>query len=147
MTEYEGYSFEYHPKFKKEFNKIIKRKKCPTLKNDFKLLLDALILSLNENHRFPKHVCMHVVGLDTSVKFPAFIVKKFRCKNINRGANSGFRITFVFDSKEKKFIFVEFFRKSTKDVEDKTRINNLFKKSIKLEDELYEGEEDFLNSY
>ncbi|WP_292600533.1 hypothetical protein [Methanobrevibacter sp. UBA212] len=147
MTEYEGYSFEYHPKFKKEFNKIINRNRCPTLKEDFKLLLDALILSLNEHQRFPRHVCMHIAGLDENVSCPAFIVKKFRCKNINRGVNSGFRITFLFDSKEKKFIFVEFFNKSAKKVEDKNRINRLFKKSIKIQNELFEGEEDFLNSY
>ena len=44
MTEYKGYTFEYHHKFKKEFNKIITKHHCPTLKDDFKLLYDILTL-------------------------------------------------------------------------------------------------------
>ena len=139
MTEFEGYSFEYHHKFKKEFNKIINRNQCPTLRDDFKLLLKTLVLNLNENNKFSSHVCMRISGLDSSVKFPAFIVKKFRCKNINQGVNSGFRITFLFDFEESRFIFIEIYRKSTKEVEDKNRINELFKKHIKIVDELYSG--------
>ena len=96
MTYYEGYSFKYHPKFKKEFNKIIKRHKCPTLKEDFRLFIDTLIVNLAESNKFPEHVCMHIAGLDSSAKLPAFIVKKFRCQKINRGANSGFRFTFIY---------------------------------------------------
>ena len=146
MSQWEGYSFEYHHKFKKEFNRIINRHQCPSLKQDFKLLLETLILNLDEQKQFPEHVCMHIAGLDESVKFPAFIVKKFRCKNINRGVNSGFRITFLFDFEESRFIFVEIYKKNTQKVEDKNRINNLFKKSMRIHDELYEGEEEFLNS-
>ena len=75
MSEYEGYSIEYHHKFKKEFNKIINRHQCPSLKQDFKLLIETLTLNLTENQRFPEHVCMRIAGLDDSVKFPAFIIK------------------------------------------------------------------------
>lgn len=38
---------------------------------------------------------MHISGLESYVNIPAFIIKKFRCEGINRGANSGFRITFL----------------------------------------------------
>ena len=38
-TEYKGYTFEYHHKFKKEFNKILTKHHCPTLKDDFKLIV------------------------------------------------------------------------------------------------------------
>lgn len=145
MVDYRGYSFEYHPKFKKEFNNILKRHQCPTLKDDFKLFIDTLIVNLKENQSFPEHICVYVAGLDSSVRLPAFVVKKFRCKKINRGVNSGFRFTFVFDSKRKRFIFVEFYIKNVKKVEDKNRINDLFKKPIKVQNELYEGEQDFLN--
>lgn len=146
MSEYEGYSFEYHHKFKKEFNKIFKRHKCPSLKSDFKLLIQTLVLNLEEHQMFPEHVCMHIAGLDDSVKFPAFVIKKFRCKDLNRGVNSGFRITFLFDSEESRFIFVEIYKKNTQKVEDKNRINDLFTKPIKIYDELYDGENEFLNS-
>lgn len=120
MSEYEGYSFVYHHKFKKEFNKILKRHQCPSLKQDFKLLIQTLILNLTENQRFSEHICKHIVGLDDSVKFPAFIVKKFRCKRINQGHNSGFRITFLFDCEEKRFIFVEIYKRILKKSRIKT---------------------------
>ena len=67
-------------------------------------MYDILIKHLEESDRFPKHVCMQVSGLDNSVALPSFIIKNFRCQGINRGSRSGFRITFVFDKKEKKFI-------------------------------------------
>lgn len=89
---------------------------------------------------------MHIAGLDDSVKFPAFVVKKFRCKNINQGVNSGFRLTFLFDFEESRFIFVEIYKKNTQKVEDKSRINNLFTKPVGIYDELYDGENEFLNS-
>lgn len=101
---------------------------------------------MEESDRFPAHICMRMAGLDHSVSIPAFIIKNFRCKGINRGIKSGFRISFLFDQKEKKFIFVEFFKKSKKEIPDKNRINVLFKKNVKLIDELYENEEEYLYS-
>ena len=145
MTIYKGYAFEYHYKFKKEFNKVLKKHQCPSLKSDFKLLYDALIKYLQNIDKFPPHICMHIAGLDNSVSVPAFIVKRFRCEGINKGANSGFRITFLFDLDEGKFIFVEFFNKNKKDVEDKKRINEMFNSEVRIHDELYDGEEYYLN--
>lgn len=146
MTKYKGYTFEYHHKFKKEFNKIFAKKHCPTIKTDFQLLYDILINHLEESDRFPAHVCMQMSGLDNFVPLPAFIIKNFRCQGINRGSRSGFRIKFLFDKNEDKFIFIEFFQKNKKEIPDKNRINNLYKKDIKLIDELYENEEFYLNS-
>ena len=74
------------------------------------------------------------------------IIKNFRCKGINRGSRSGFRITFLFDKKEGKFTLVEFFQKNKKEIPNKNRINDLFKKDIRIIDELYENEEKYLNS-
>ena len=109
MTEYKGYTFEYHHKFKKEFQKTFARHQCPTIKSDFKLLYDILIQHLSESDKFESHVCMSMAGLENYVNVPAFIIKKFRCEGINKGVNSGFRITFLFDKEESKFIFVELF--------------------------------------
>lgn len=89
---------------------------------------------------------MHISGLESYVNIPAFIIKKFRCEGINRGANSGFRITFLFDKEDSRFVFVEIFNKNKKKIPDKTRINNLFKKKSIIYQELYDGEEDYLNS-
>ena len=89
---------------------------------------------------------MHISGLDNYVNIPAFIIKKFRCEGINRGANSGFRITFLFDKEEGRFVFVEMFNKNKKKIPDKNRINELFKKEINIHEELYENEEFYLNN-
>lgn len=107
MTDYKGYTFEYHSKFKKEFNKIFSIHQCPTVKSDFKLLYDVLIQHLQESDKFESHICMHISGLESYVNIPAFIIKKFRCEGINRGVNSGFRITFLFDKEDSRFVFVE----------------------------------------
>ena len=146
MTNYKGYTFEYHYKFKKEFNKIFKTHQCPTVKNDFRLLYDILIQHLQESNKFESHVCMHVSGLDNYVNIPAVIIKKFRCEGINKGANSGFRITFLCDKDEGRFVFVAMFNKNKKNIPDKNRINELFKKDIPIYDELYDDEEEYLNN-
>jgi hypothetical protein len=90
---------------------------------------------------------MRIAGLENYVNVPAFIIKKFRCEGINKGVNSGFRITFLFDKEESKFIFVELFHKNKKKIPDKNLINELFVKEIEISDELYEQEESYLNSY
>ena len=147
MTNYKGYKFEYHYKFKKEFNKILIKHKCPTVKEDFKLLYDILIQHLQESNKFESHICMHISGLENYVNIPAFIIKKFRCEGINKGVNSGFRITFLFDKEEGRFIFVEMFNKNKKKIPDKNRINELFKKEINIHEELYDNEEFYLNNW
>lgn len=145
MTEYKGYIFYYHPKFKKEFNKIFKKNKCPSIKKDFKLLYDVLIQELTEQNEFKANTCNRMAGLENIVTLPAFIIKKFRCKKIKKGANSGFRITFLFDKEESRFIFVEIFNKNKKPTPNKDRINNLFKNEIHISNELYDKEEELLN--
>lgn len=145
MTKYKGYTFEYHYKFKKEFNKILTKHNCPTLKSDFKLLYDVLIQHLSESDKFPPHICMNISGLESYVTIPSFIIKKFRCEGINRGVNSSFRITFLFDKDEERFILVEIFNKNKKSIPNKKRINELFVNEIDIYDELYSGEEEYLN--
>ena len=88
---------------------------------------------------------MHISGLENNVTVPAFIIK-FRCKGINKGSRSGFRITFLFDQEESRFIFVEIFNKNKKEIPDKNRVNELFVKKIDIEDELYDDEEEYLHS-
>lgn len=146
MTDYKGYSFLYHPKFKKEFNKIFKKHQCPTVKEDFKLLYDVLIEQLKTHDNFKDHhLCKSIQGLEDCVLFSPYIIKQFRCKGINKGSRSGFRITFLFDVEESRFIFIEMFMKSKKPTPDKQRINDLFKNKISIYTELYEGEYDLLN--
>ncbi len=61
-----------------------------------------------ESNKFESHLCMRIAGLENYVNVPAFIIKKFRCEGINKGVNSGFRITFLFDKEEIKFISLKY---------------------------------------
>lgn len=126
MIDLEGYTFECHPLFVKEFHKIIRKHQCPTLEGDFRRLKVILVQDLLDNYNFSQHVCTRIKGLDSNVSYPAFIIKNFRCKGINKGARSGFRLTFVYIKEENYFYFCEIYNKNKKSVEDKDRINKLF---------------------
>ena len=126
MSKLNKYTFNYHPLFQKEFNKIIKKHQCPSLEQDLERLKFTLIQHLEDNNEFKATLCNRIAGLDSKVTLPAFIVKNFRCKGINKGSHSGFRITFVFFRDENIFYFVEIFNKNKKSIEDKKRINDIF---------------------
>ena len=120
--------FIYLPKFKDEHDYFIKRNKCSSLIDDLERLKKAMNQNFKDNNSkftvdrgyFP------ISGLSNKVHFQCFIIKSFRCKKIKKGANSGFRITFIFDEAERKIWFVEIFHKNKKKLPDLKRINNLF---------------------
>ena len=93
-------------------------------------MYDVLNQQLEDLGEFEANICNHMSGLANYVILPPFILKKFRCKGINEGANSGFRITFLYDEDEARFICVEMFNKNKKSIPNKERINDLFKKEI-----------------
>lgn len=103
MNKLENYTFDKHPLFKKEFNKIIRKHQCPSLEKDFERLKIALVQNLEDYNQFPVSLCNRISGLNSNVKFPAFIVKNFRCKGIKKGSRSGFRITFLFSREDNSF--------------------------------------------
>lgn len=118
---------DYHKKFLKEKRKF--RSKCPSIDRDFNRFEIALKIKIQDNnYEVPvdnNHI-FKISGLDKSVYLPAFVVKAFYCEKMNKGSNSGFRITFLWNPKEKSIYFVEFYFKQKKDIEDKDRINMLF---------------------
>lgn len=46
---------------------------------------------------------------------------------MNKGSKSGFRISFIYDQDEYYIYFVEFYFKQSNEIENKERINRLFK--------------------
>ena len=119
---------EYDKKFLKEKRKF--QGKCPSINSDFKRFEKALKVKIQDNQYMvpvDNKQIFQIAGLDKSVYLPAFVVKSFYCEKMNKGSNSGFRITFVWNPKKKTIYFVEFYFKQKKDVENKDRINNLFK--------------------
>lgn len=126
MNKLDNYTFDEHPLFEKEFNKIIRKHKCPSLEEDFERLKKVLVQKLEESNQIPEPLCYRISGLNKNVSLPAFIVKNFRCEKINKGSRSGFRITFIFSREHNLFYFTEIYNKNQKNVEDKERINKLF---------------------
>ena len=120
----ENFSFEYNDHFCKEFNKITKKRQCPTLKEDFELFKRDLIEDFDKG-KLPRKY-HRIAGLDSCVNVPAFIVKDFRCRGIKRGKKSGFRIVFLL-IESNIFYFTQIYYKGRTEVEDKERINKLFK--------------------
>lgn len=119
---------EYDEKFIKELKKLTR--KCPSLKKDFERFEKSLITDIKFNNlEVPTNNGKYfkIKGLDKSVNLPVFIAKTFYCEKMNKGAHSGFRITFVYNPTDKLIYFIQFYYKGKNEIEDKERINNLFK--------------------
>lgn len=77
MIDLDDYTFNCHPLFKKEFDKIISKHQCPSLKEDFRRLKIALVQDLSDNNNFSQHVCTRIKGLNSKVSFSCFYSKEF----------------------------------------------------------------------
>lgn len=124
MNEFE---VDCHKKFKKEKRKFFR--KCPSLEIDFDDFLTALKTDIKyNNYEVPtdNNKYFKIKGLSADVSYPAFVAKRFYCEKMGKGANSGFRLTFLYDKSEQLIYFVEFYFKGNKKLEDKQRIEKLF---------------------
>lgn len=119
---------EYHKKFLREKRKLAR--KCRSIDSDFEDFKTALITDIiYHDYTVPTDTKKYfrIAGLDDCVNLPAFVAKVFYCEKMDRGAHSGFRITFIYDPSENLLYFIQFYFKSNDEVEDKERINKLFK--------------------
>ena len=118
----------YDKKFLKEKRKF--HSKCPSIEKDFQRFETALKIQIKENDfnvPVDNKRIFRISGLNKNVIFPAFVVKAFYCEKMNKGSRSGFRITFIYNPLKRVIYFVEFYFKENKEIEDKERINKLFK--------------------
>ena len=118
----------YDKRFLKEKRKF--NRKCPSIDDDLKRFEKALKVDIKDNnYQIPldNKKYSKISGLNDNVTLPAFVAKVFYCKKMNKGSKSGFRITFVYDPSERFIYFVEFYFKQKNEIEDKNRINRLFK--------------------
>lgn len=118
----------YDKKFLKEKSKF--HSKCPSIERDFERFEKALKIKIEENNfnvPVDNKTIFKISGLSKKVKLPAFVVKAFYCEKMNRGSRSGFRVTFIYNPLKRVIYFVEFYFKEKKEIEDKERINKLFK--------------------
>lgn len=117
-------NFEYKDEFLKDCNHFLK-KKCTTLCNDLETLKKALRVKIPE-HPSTKRITY----LGESVKIPIYKVRRFRCKQIKKGSYSGFRIIYAYIDDSSTVSFIQIYKKSKNESEDKKRIYKYFKEPI-----------------
>jgi mRNA-degrading endonuclease RelE of RelBE toxin-antitoxin system len=108
-----NFVFKSHPKFNKECKKL--SRKCPSIKEDIDRLKKALEESLISNDsQVPTNNknYVHVSRINSSL--PVFKARRFRCRKINKGANSGFRLVFAYYRSLSLIYFIEFYYKQNK---------------------------------
>lgn len=118
----------YDKRFLKEKRKF--KRKCPSIDEDFKRFEKALKVDLKDNnYKIPLNTKKYskISGLDKEVILPAFVAKVFYCEKMNKGSKSWFRISLIYDASEYYIYFVEFYFKQKNEIENKERINQLFK--------------------
>lgn len=112
--------FGHLKEFKKELKKFSK-KKCKSIYEDIEILKKAMRVKIPEQAN-----TIPISNLGGSVKVPIYKVRQFRCRDIKKGSNSGFRIIYAFIEDSSTVIFIEIYHKNKKANEDRKRIKNYF---------------------
>jgi len=103
--------FYHTPKFKREFKKF--RKRCRSIHSDFERFEMVLKKQIKVNNsKVPETEYFRVSGIGKDFKCDAFIAKKFHCEKMGGGANSGFRISFIYCKIYNEVYYIEFYFKS-----------------------------------
>jgi len=111
-----SYVCKHYSKFDKDCKDLFS--KCTTLEEDLKRFKTSLIDDLISNNGVVptnNKIFFHVNRL--KAELPVFKVKRFRCKGINKGSNSGFRLVFAYDRSLSLIYFIEFYYKRSKKTE------------------------------
>jgi hypothetical protein len=77
---------------------------------------------INSNCFFP----IEWIGVNTDENYKFYVAKKFTCASLKwKWVKSWFRIVYCFDKVNSKFIFIEIYYKSDKEMEDSERIKEV----------------------
>lgn len=109
----------------KEFKKDVKKlyKKYRNLEEDLKRAIKVLKAEPINESRAPQ-----IAHVGKEVRIPVYKLKKFRSIDFRgKGAKSGFRLIYAYDSEKNRIILVEMYHKSKKGKEDRGRILKYFK--------------------
>lgn len=111
----------HHPKFDDDCKYLFK--KCRSLETDLKRFKLSLIDDLISNNGIvPTNNKIFFKVNKLNAGLPVFKVKRFRCKSINKGSNSGFRLVFAYDRALSLIYFIEiYYKKSEKTEMNKNR--------------------------
>ncbi len=114
------------PEFDRELKKLLK--KFRTLEEDIENLIDA---ALKMYHKLGQQNYDGIERIDNlGIEYPHILkVTKFACKALKgRGVKSGIRIIYAYFPDEDLIEFVEIYFKTDKEVEDRERIKQYYKK-------------------
>jgi mRNA-degrading endonuclease RelE of RelBE toxin-antitoxin system len=112
-------SYDESPQFKKDLKNLQKRYR--TLPEDLKIAKEYAI-KLFHAKQVETRTIVKIEGVNTG-KVEFYKIVKFACQTLRkRGANSGIRIIYAFQPKEKIVTFIEMYFKADKENEDKERI-------------------------
>lgn len=109
--------FEESPEFKKDKKRLMKRYR--TLHDDFERVKHMAIILFHEG--IDNRACFEIPGL-VRKRHSAFKLKKFACRALCGGANSGLRVTYIYNQVESKVLFIEMYYKGDQSLEDRGKI-------------------------
>jgi len=109
-----------------EFDRDIVRlaRRYPTLEEDLETLINAAVFAF---HRLNLDMgIVQMAGLGQT-RLPIFKVRKFACRSLKqRGAHTGLRLIYAFDSENDRVELVEIYFKADQENEDRTRIKRYY---------------------
>jgi len=111
-------NFDSVPEFDKEFKRIGKRK-CTSINEDIEVFKKALSVKI------PEHPStLPISNLGETVKIPVYKVRRFRCRILNKGSYSGFRLIYTYIEDSSTIKFIQIYHKSNNSTtnHDKSRI-------------------------
>lgn len=115
--------YESH-QFKKDIKTLQKRYK--TLPEDLKIV-EEYAIKLFHDKQVETRSIVRIEGVNNE-KVEFYKIVKFACQALRkRGANSGIRIIYAFQPKEKIVTFIEMYFKADQENEDKERIKAFLK--------------------
>jgi mRNA-degrading endonuclease RelE of RelBE toxin-antitoxin system len=109
--------FEESPEFKKDLKRL--RKRYRTLPDDFNRVKHVAIKLFHNG--VDNRACFEIPGC-VKESCSAYKLKKFACRSLKGGANSGLRVIYIFDQLEKKVLFIEMYYKGDQALENRERI-------------------------
>ncbi len=106
------------PSFERDFKKLSKRY-C-TLVADFDTLKKYSI-EIFHSRKIPMNDPVEIAGA-CGETYKSYKVRKFACKALKGGSQSGLRVIYVYEAEKNQITFVEIYYKGDKENEDKARL-------------------------
>jgi len=111
--------------FARDFKRL--RKKFPSLADDMEITKKFRI-ELFHIQKIDNKSIFEIENVGNNKESRFFKIKKFQCKSLKgRGAQSGIRIVYVFNSASLEVVFIEMYFKGEKENEDRERIKDYLK--------------------